>query len=95
MSEPMDRINIQLHIDRLVLDGLHLSLRERQQLQSSIESELGRLLSERGLHNGLTQSLAIPKLTATSIQLDTGTQQLGQQIAASVYGGIGHGPTKP
>lgn len=93
------KANIRLHIDRLVLDGFNLNLRERQQLQTSIETELTRLLGEHGLHHELTRGLAIPKLVATPIkpgeQASNQPQQLGQQIAASVYGGIGHGPGKP
>lgn len=89
------RPNIQLHIDRLVLDGVDLSQRERQQLRASIESELVRLLGERGLHPGLSGGMAVPTLVATQVHLGLPAQQLGQQIAASVYGGIGHEPTKP
>lgn len=92
--------NIQLRIDRLVLDGFNLNPRERQQLQASIEAELGRLLGAQGLHPGLEQGLAVPALAAPPIQLaalhsGASTEQLGQQIAASVYGGIGHGPGNP
>jgi hypothetical protein len=89
----VNRANIQLHIDRLVLDGFNLSLRERQQLQTSIETELGRLLGERGLHDGLAQGVAVSSVSATPIQVaraggQTGTA-LGQQIAASLYQSIG------
>lgn len=91
----MNPANIQLYIDRLVLDGFNLSQRERQQLQTSIETELGRLLSERGLHGGLTQGMAVPKLATAPVQMGSSPTQLGQQIAASVYGGIGHEPAQP
>jgi hypothetical protein len=95
----MTRPDIHLYIDRLVLDGFNLSLREHQQLQTSIETELRRLLSERGLHTGLAQGISVPGVSVAPIRLDAKTstqpQQLGQQIAASVYGGIGHEPTTP
>jgi hypothetical protein len=95
MTSSASPANIQLNIDRLVLDGVNLNPRERQQLQSSIEAELGRLLGEQGLHAGLVQGLAVPKLTAAPVQMSAAPEQLGRQIAASVYGGIGNGPAKP
>lgn len=91
MKRPAD---IQLHIERLVLDGINLSWREREQLQISIETELGRLLGKGGLHAGMEQGLAVPKLIAAPVQTNATPDQLGRQIAASVYGGIGHEPVK-
>jgi hypothetical protein len=84
-------MNITLHIDRLVLDGVALAPNQRHLLQASIETELTRLLTERGLATGLTQGLAVPRLTAGNIHVNATNNpaQLGQQIAQSVYGGIG------
>lgn len=93
--------NIQLRIDRLVLDGFNLGPRERDQLQFTIETELGRLLGEQGLHASLAGGVAIPSLTAAPIKIgnklqsSASVEHMGQQIAHSVFGGIGHGPVKP
>lgn len=38
-------MNIHLHIDRLVLDGIALAPRERARLQAALEQELRRLLA--------------------------------------------------
>lgn len=84
-------MNINLHIERLVLDGVSIEPHQRPLLQEALQNELVRLLAERGLSSSIAHGLAIPRLTASGIQL-TGNNptQLGQQIARSVYGGIGH-----
>lgn len=85
-------MNINLHIERLVLDGLALAPNQRQLLQASIEAELSRLLTESGLAPQLSQGLAVPKLKTDGINFHPGSNpvQLGQEIAASVYSGIGN-----
>lgn len=84
-------MNINLHIDRLILDGVNIAPNQRHLLQASVEAELTRLLTDRGLAPSLAQGTALPRLSVSSMQL-TGNNpaQLGQQIAQSVYGGIGH-----
>jgi hypothetical protein len=82
-------MNINLHIERLVLDGINISPGKRDLLQISITTELTRLLNNAGLAGNLVEGVSLPRLSASSIQL-TGNSptQLGQQIAQSVYGGI-------
>lgn len=84
-------MNINLHIERLVLEGINIAPSQRHLLQASVEAELSRLLTARGLASSFEQGTAIPKLSTRAIQM-TGNSpvQLGQQIAQSVYGGIGH-----
>jgi len=86
-----ERANIQLHIERLVLDGISLSQAQRPILQAAVEAELGRLLTEGGLGAGLQTGLALPSISAPTIQLspDGNPTQWGHQIAQSVYRGIG------
>lgn len=83
--------NIHLHIDQLVLRGLDLAPGERHRLQASVEAEMTRLLAQGGLAPELLRS-ASPTVSAQSVQYSSGqdTAQLGQKIARSVYGGIGH-----
>lgn len=84
-------MNIKLHIDRLVLDGVNLLPDQQHLLQAHVMSELTRLLSKGGLAPDLAGGIALERLSASSIQLtDSNPVQLGQQIAQSVYGGIGH-----
>jgi hypothetical protein len=84
-------MNINLHIDRLVLDGVNIAPDQRHVLEAGITTELTRLLSDGGLSANLVGGVALARLTTGSMQL-TGNNptQLGQQIAQSVYGGIGH-----
>jgi hypothetical protein len=87
----MDIPNIELHIDRLILDGISLSHAQRPLLQAAMEAELGRLLTEGGLGSEWRSGGAVPSVPATPIQLspDGDPTQWGQQIAQSVYRGIG------
>jgi hypothetical protein len=90
-------MNIKLHIERLVLDGVNIAPGQRHLLQASVEAELTRLLMAGGLSPSLAQGTVLPRtvlprISTGGIQLTAGNNptQLGQQIAQSVYGGIGH-----
>lgn len=85
-------MNSNLHIERLVLDGLDLAPEHRTLLQTALETEPSRLLTERGLSHSLAQGIVVPRLSAQDIQMTSANNltQLGQEIAQSVYGGIGH-----
>lgn len=84
-------MNIKLHIDRLVLDGLDFPPDQQQVLQTSVVNELTRLLSEGGVAPHLAGGVALDRLSAGDIQVtDNRPAQLGRQIAQSVYGGMGH-----
>lgn len=84
-------MNIQVHIERLILDGVTIAPSQRHLLQSTVESELARLLTNGGVASGLAGGVALPQVSASDIQLAGGNDpvQLGRQIAQSVYGGIG------
>lgn len=83
-------MNINLHIEKLILDGINLSPRERSLLQASVETELTHLLTTDGLTSGLQKGGALPHIAAADVQLTQPANpiQLGQQIARSVYGGM-------
>jgi hypothetical protein len=84
-------MNIDVHIERLVLDGIPVPHSRRPLLQTTVESELARLLDADGLASGLLKGGAMPYLSGGSIQLtgDGDPAWLGQQIAKAVRGGIG------
>jgi hypothetical protein len=84
-------MNINLHIERLVLDGINIGPGQRHLLQASVETELTRYLTDGSLSVGLAQGAVVPRMSARGIQLTSNNPtQLGQQIAQSVYEGIGH-----
>jgi hypothetical protein len=90
-SSPLDaRPSIQLHVERLVLDGLSVSSAQGHVLVAAMEAELARLLAEQGLTH--LSAGAVPHLSAGSIQLtrDTKPAQLGNQIAGALIESIGN-----
>ncbi len=84
-------MNINLHIERLVLDGLNIQPGQTHLLKSIVATELTRMLTDSGLSSSLAQGTALPRISTSDIQLAGGNPtQIGQQITKSVYGGIGH-----
>jgi hypothetical protein len=84
-------MNVTLHIEKLILDGLDVRPGDRQHLQAAVEAELTRLLGEGGIAAGLAEGGAVPAVRGGSIQTGGGggAAGLGSQIAQAVYGGIG------
>jgi hypothetical protein len=84
-------MNINVQIERLILDGMPMAPAERPLLQAAVETELAQLLATNGLGPGLMTGGAMPGLRAGGIQLQGGEDpiHLGAQIAQAVYEGIG------
>ena len=84
-------MNINLHIERLILDGLPVESRHGAIIRSEIETELSRLLTENNAAANGQNGGAVPAVRADAIQLTTQNSpvQLGRQIAGSIYGSIG------
>lgn len=79
---------INLHIDKIVLDGV--GQLNRGQLDLAIKKELHRLISTQGLHSSFNQSGSVNQITAKPISL-TGQireKSLGNKIANSLYRGM-------
>lgn len=83
-------MNINLHIERLILDGLPIEHHHGPLVKAAVEAELGRLLTAEGLTGGLISGGAMPSVSAPGIQLanNSSPRKLGQQIARALYGGI-------
>ena len=83
-------MNIRVHIDRLVLDGLPVTRRQGPLVQAAVEAELSKLLSEGGLAQELASGGAVSSVPAGNIKSAGGSPtHIGRQIARAVYGGIG------
>jgi hypothetical protein len=84
-------MNIRLHIERLILDGLPVTRAQGWQVKAAMEAELTRMLAKGGLNRELQQGGAAPQVRADAIRpaAEGSPAQLGRQIAQSVYGGIG------
>lgn len=84
-------MNIRVHIDRLILDGVALKRGEGNAVKHAMERELGRLLLENGLHSEFQRGGAVPLVSTNGFHPPTNasSKELGMHIAQSVYGGIG------
>jgi hypothetical protein len=84
-------VNIELHIERIVLDGLQVASSERAHLQAAVQAELTRLLAAGGLRSELLSGGAMRSLGAGEVQVTNNMSalQLGNRIAQAVHGGVG------
>jgi hypothetical protein len=85
-------MNINVSIERLVLDGLPMSRSQGVLVQVAVETELVRLLAKQGLSH--LSAGAVPHLSANSIEVtrDSRPAQLGHQIAQAIYGTLTPAP---
>lgn len=84
-------MNIQLHIERLVLDGVgDFDFAERHLLETAVALELARLLQMGGLEVGAGNGRALATLTGPAITLTENqpVQGVGQEIGRAVYGAV-------
>jgi hypothetical protein len=89
-------VNIHLHIERLILDGLPLDAHQAGQVQQAVEAELTRLFATAGPAPGLQSGWAMPAMRAGGIELRGGEvpHQLGTRIAQSLHQGLQSGPNQ-
>ena len=83
-------MKVRLDIGRLVLDGIDLDAHDRAQLQSAAETELARILTERGLSSTLAGGTTMPALHGSDMNIarDATPADIGVAIARSVAGGV-------
>ncbi|HEX7957281.1 MAG TPA: hypothetical protein VF508_10085 [Pyrinomonadaceae bacterium] len=84
-------MNVNLNIERLVLEGFSLRPGEHLLVRAAAERELSRLLSEGGVSRELLSGGAVPSLAAGEMSLKGGEspRQVGLRIAQALYKGIG------
>jgi hypothetical protein len=83
-------VNVRLHIEQLVVEGLSLDPRQGAQLQAAVQRELQRLLEAGGVPPQLQSGLSVPEVRAPQLRLEgeLRPQQLGRRIAQSIYRGM-------
>jgi hypothetical protein len=83
------RPDIELRVERVVLDGLPIQSHDRAAVGAAVEAELRRLLAQGGWDASVA-SVALPSLRADGIQWSAadGANQLGAQIARAVFGAL-------
>ncbi len=90
-------MNIVLHIERLVLEGVATEPGRQNALRQAVQAELVRLLGERGLAHEWRHDAAVRRISGAPLMLPAAprhlqpvrTAELGRQIAASVHAGFG------
>ncbi len=83
-------MNIHLHIEKIVMDGLSLGPLDHHQVKAAVEAELGALLVSQGLGEKLQNSGEISYMSGNRIeqQASQSPRTFGQHIAQSIYGGF-------
>jgi hypothetical protein len=84
-------MNVRLHIGRVVLDGIDVAAGDRPRLKAAIESELARLVAERGLSAELARGGAFPSLRTAGMTVTPNAtpSHLGVALAGAVADGVG------
>jgi hypothetical protein len=82
-------MNIDLHIEELVLHGIHPG--DRLRVGEALEAELARLISEQGVPPGLIAGGDRDRLDAGAFQASPRAhpESYGAEAARAVYGGLG------
>jgi hypothetical protein len=85
-------MKINLHIERLVLEGLPVTSQQAPLVQVAIEQELTRLLGLDPIAPQLMSGGALPYARGGAVRFggEAGPRQLGTHIAQSVHEGLGH-----
>jgi hypothetical protein len=83
-------MNVNLHIERLILDGLPVGSSQGTTVRAAVEAELSRLLVVHDAGPGRFPVGAVPSVSPGEIQLSQGNGpvELGQKIAGAVYGSV-------
>jgi hypothetical protein len=83
-------MNITVHIEQLILDGLPVDRADGAVVRAAVQTELTRLLTEGSHLTGLQRRQALAFLRGTDLHLAGGRtpDDLGRQIAHSVHEGF-------
>jgi hypothetical protein len=87
-------VKVNLHIERLILDGLTVSSLQGAAVRSALERELARVLAQGGLPGPWGEDGAVLRLAVQHFTLAPGERPdaIGRRIAHSLHRGIGGGP---
>jgi len=81
-------MNVDLHIEELVLEGFAPG--DRHRIGAAVERELARLIVERGVPAGLAAGGEAQRVDGGSFEVKPGgrAESVGRQVAGAVYGGM-------
>ena len=85
-------MDIRVHIERLVIEGLPIPSGQRPLIRAALEAELSDRLAAGGPEPGVPAERAIPRLAAGAIHLPPQPEAaaLGRQIAGAIHAGLAH-----
>jgi hypothetical protein len=81
-------MNINLHIERLILEGLPVRGSESRLVQAAIESELTRLLARSELSGHSSEFATRTSVRDIALSHNNNPAQLGRSIGKSVHSAI-------
>jgi hypothetical protein len=83
-------MNINIDIEKLVLEGMSISPSQGRKLQGLVETELARLLRTEGVPHNWASGGVVSHVPSGAIQVKPGSNptQMAQQIAEKVYRGM-------
>ena len=83
-------MNINIDIEKLVLEGVSISPSQGRLLQGAVEAELARLMRTEGIPDNWSSGGVVSHVPSGAIQVKPGTNptQMAQQIAQTVYRGM-------
>jgi hypothetical protein len=84
-------VKMNVHIERMVLEGLPIKRQDGPRVQASVTAELERLIRVHGVSDQMRSAGAVPVVRADALKVDqpSSPKRLGTQIARAVYGGFG------
>ena len=83
-------MNLNLHIERLVIDGIGIDPRQVDNLKSAVQSVLARRLQIHGLGSAMQPHRKQQPVNGGSISISNNPEpeRLGQQIGDAVFRGL-------
>ena len=83
-------MKIQVHIERLILEGLPVNGHDGPRVRAAVAAELGRLIGAQGIAAGLRTGGAVAAVRADAMRIEShaSPRRLGTEIARAVYGGL-------
>jgi len=83
-------MNINLHIERLVLEGVGVKLHQKNEMKVAVEAELRQLLINQGIGSTMESSSNCQLVKGDSISIENISKptSIGHQIGSAVYKGI-------
>lgn len=89
MKSDINNTELNIRINRLVLDGISLTTYQQLRLKESVETELSGMFLTNGIPAGIGSAPARIKSDAIQLQgQKAAPEMLGKQVAASIYNGL-------